>query len=147
MTPINQAVADHAGSRFAHRPPPLRHQIIHAFIFGAYSCALLGGYISDSFLGTTCFTHARPCGLPFRSVGQLGSHALLCVVCVTPGKFKTILYLSFVYVAGSIVLSVTSIPGATGDPPHWWGAAVGLTLGRCSLAASHSSERAARVEC
>lgn len=68
--------------------------IIHAFIFGAYSCALFGGYISDSFLG----------------------------------KFKTILYLSFVYVAGSIVLSVTSIPGATGDPPHWWGAAVGLTL-------------------
>jgi len=68
--------------------------IIHAFIFGAYSCSLLGGYISDSFLG----------------------------------KFKTILYISFIYVAGSIILSVTAIPGATGDPPHWWGAAVGLAV-------------------
>jgi uncharacterized membrane protein YhiD involved in acid resistance len=63
----------------------------------------------------------------------------LIVVAMT-GKFKTILYLSFVYVAGSIVLSVTSIPGATGDPPHWWGAAVGLALGTLDvLCASFAS--------
>jgi hypothetical protein len=36
--------------------------IIHIFIFGAYSSSLLGGFISDSFLGATRFavadTHA-----------------------------------------------------------------------------------------
>ena len=44
------------------------------------------------------------------------------------GKYRTILYLSMVYVLGSIVLSVTAIPGVTGDPPHWWGCLLGLTL-------------------
>jgi len=44
------------------------------------------------------------------------------------GKYKTILYLSFVYVAGQIILTVTSIPKLTGDPPHAWGAFLGLFL-------------------
>ncbi|KAL6079771.1 Peptide transporter family 1 [Balamuthia mandrillaris] len=44
------------------------------------------------------------------------------------GKFRTILYISFVYCLGSITLACTALPGATGDPPHWWGAALGLLL-------------------
>jgi dipeptide/tripeptide permease len=45
------------------------------------------------------------------------------------GKFWTIVSLSIVYSIGQIVVSLTSIPGATGTtPPHWWGAALGLIL-------------------
>lgn len=44
------------------------------------------------------------------------------------GKYKTILYLSLVYVSGSVILAVTSIHGVTGTPPHWWGSALGLLL-------------------
>lgn len=44
------------------------------------------------------------------------------------GKYKTILYMSIVYSLGNIVLSVTAIPGFTGNPPHWWGAFLGLFL-------------------
>eukprot|EP01087_Luapelamoeba_hula_P015645 TRINITY_DN4699_c0_g1_i1.p1 TRINITY_DN4699_c0_g1~~TRINITY_DN4699_c0_g1_i1.p1 ORF type:complete len:563 (-),score=65.16 TRINITY_DN4699_c0_g1_i1:195-1883(-) len=68
--------------------------IIHAWIFVAYSFTVVGGYISDTWLG----------------------------------KFKTIIYVSLVYCLGSLTLSLTALPGATGDPPHWWGAALGLGL-------------------
>lgn len=44
------------------------------------------------------------------------------------GKFKTIFYLSIVYACGSLVLALTSFPRITGNPPHWWGAMIGLTL-------------------
>ncbi len=45
------------------------------------------------------------------------------------GKFRTILYLSIVYAVGSIIMSVSAVPGVMpGDPPHWGGAAVGLLL-------------------
>ncbi len=44
------------------------------------------------------------------------------------GKFKTIFYLSIVYSLGSLVLAFTSFPKITGDPPHWWGAMIGLLL-------------------
>jgi len=44
------------------------------------------------------------------------------------GKFHTILDLSLVYVVGNLILSVTSIPGLTGDPPKLWGAIIGLAL-------------------
>eukprot|EP01113_Clastostelium_recurvatum_P023468 TRINITY_DN2801_c0_g1_i4.p1 TRINITY_DN2801_c0_g1~~TRINITY_DN2801_c0_g1_i4.p1 ORF type:complete len:543 (+),score=109.88 TRINITY_DN2801_c0_g1_i4:222-1631(+) len=47
------------------------------------------------------------------------------------GKYKTILYVSLIYVLGSTVLAVTAIPGVTtvGDQEtHWWGVAVGLGL-------------------
>jgi len=44
------------------------------------------------------------------------------------GKYRTILYISMIYCVGSIVLSLTAIPGVTGYPPHWWGMALGLTL-------------------
>lgn len=44
------------------------------------------------------------------------------------GKFKTILYLSIIYVVGIIFLSVTSVPNITGDPPNAWGAIIGLIL-------------------
>jgi dipeptide/tripeptide permease len=44
------------------------------------------------------------------------------------GKFRTILYLSLVYCIGNVVLAVTALPGVTGTPPHWWGAALGLGL-------------------
>lgn len=68
--------------------------IVHGFNFFAYLFTLVGGIISDSYLG----------------------------------KFKTILYLSIVYCFGSIVMAVTSFPGVTGDPPHWWGCILGLAL-------------------
>ncbi|KAL4217035.1 hypothetical protein ACF0H5_023491 [Mactra antiquata] len=42
------------------------------------------------------------------------------------GRYKTILYLSVVYFAGSLILSVTALP-----PPEWYGAAVGLFLIAC----------------
>eukprot|EP00053_Salpingoeca_punica_P014126 m.128236 g.128236 ORF g.128236 m.128236 type:complete len:728 (+) comp16387_c0_seq2:109-2292(+) len=44
------------------------------------------------------------------------------------GKYRTIFYLSIVYCIGNIVTSVTAIPGTTGSPPSWWGAAIGLML-------------------
>jgi dipeptide/tripeptide permease len=44
------------------------------------------------------------------------------------GKYHTILYLSIVYVIGGACLSVTAVPGVTGDPPHWWGLLVSLSL-------------------
>lgn len=44
------------------------------------------------------------------------------------GKFRVILYLSIVYCIGNGVMSVTSLPGVTGTPPHWWGMAAGLIL-------------------
>jgi dipeptide/tripeptide permease len=44
------------------------------------------------------------------------------------GKYRTILYVSLIYCSGSIVLSVTAIPKLLGDPPHWWGMALGLGL-------------------
>eukprot|EP00761_Pharyngomonas_kirbyi_P010130 gb/GECH01010148.1/.p1 GENE.gb/GECH01010148.1/~~gb/GECH01010148.1/.p1 ORF type:complete len:522 (+),score=103.64 gb/GECH01010148.1/:1-1566(+) len=68
--------------------------IVHIFIFFAYGFPLLGGWLSDSYLG----------------------------------KFWTIFSLSLVYCVGNIVISITSIPGVTGTPPHWWGAFLGLFL-------------------
>jgi hypothetical protein len=44
------------------------------------------------------------------------------------GKYRTILWLSCVYVAGSTLLAVTSIPGLTGEPPSLWGVVVSLVL-------------------
>lgn len=44
------------------------------------------------------------------------------------GKFNTILYLSMVYFVGMLLLSVTAIPGVTGDPPGAWGVALSLFL-------------------
>eukprot|EP00045_Choanoeca_perplexa_P016071 m.212310 g.212310 ORF g.212310 m.212310 type:complete len:742 (+) comp17159_c0_seq3:339-2564(+) len=44
------------------------------------------------------------------------------------GKYKTILILSLVYLAGSSVLAATSINNLTGDPPSPWGAFLGLFL-------------------
>jgi len=44
------------------------------------------------------------------------------------GKYHTILYLSIVYCIGNVIIAVTSIPGVTGEPPHWWGIALGLGL-------------------
>jgi solute carrier family 15 oligopeptide transporter 1 len=44
------------------------------------------------------------------------------------GKFWTILSLSVVYSIGQIVVSVTAIKGVTGNPPHWYGCAIGLLL-------------------
>ena len=44
------------------------------------------------------------------------------------GKFRVILYLSLVYCIGNGVMSITSLPGVTGTPPHWWGMATGLML-------------------
>lgn len=44
------------------------------------------------------------------------------------GKYRTILYLSCVYCAGSLVLASTSARGATGEPPSAWGAFLGLLL-------------------
>lgn len=68
--------------------------IVHAFTMAAYTSTLIGGYISDSFLG----------------------------------KYRTILYVSFIYCCGSATLAYTAVEGVTGDPPHWWGMALGLTL-------------------
>jgi MFS family permease len=50
------------------------------------------------------------------------------VLCLPAGKFKTILYLSLVYCLGSVILSITAIPGVTGTPPHWWGAVLALLI-------------------
>ena len=44
------------------------------------------------------------------------------------GKFKTILYLSIIYVMGNLVMAITALPGITGAPPHCWGAILGLLL-------------------
>eukprot|EP01130_Rhizamoeba_saxonica_P000764 TRINITY_DN10686_c0_g1_i2.p1 TRINITY_DN10686_c0_g1~~TRINITY_DN10686_c0_g1_i2.p1 ORF type:complete len:159 (-),score=29.82 TRINITY_DN10686_c0_g1_i2:43-519(-) len=44
------------------------------------------------------------------------------------GKFKTIVYFSIIYIFGSTALSIFSIPGITGDPPHAWGAFLALFL-------------------
>ena len=44
------------------------------------------------------------------------------------GRYRTILYISLVYVLGSAVMSVTAIPGVMGDPPAGWGAGLGLAL-------------------
>eukprot|EP00158_Paraphelidium_tribonemae_P007267 Partr_v1_DN28174_c0_g1_i2_m55502 putative solute carrier family 15 len=68
--------------------------LLHVFVMFAYFFPLVGGALSDSYLG----------------------------------KFKTIVYLSLLYSVGNIVLAVTAIPGITGNPPHWWGAALGLFL-------------------
>jgi nitrate/nitrite transporter NarK len=68
---------------------------LHSFIFFAYAMSVVGGYISDSFLG----------------------------------KYRTILYLSLLYCVGTTIVSLTAIPGVMpGDPPQWWGAAIGLLL-------------------
>eukprot|EP00007_Cunea_sp_BSH-02190019_P000625 CAMPEP_0174241798 /NCGR_PEP_ID=MMETSP0417-20130205/24875_1 /TAXON_ID=242541 /ORGANISM="Mayorella sp, Strain BSH-02190019" /LENGTH=619 /DNA_ID=CAMNT_0015321095 /DNA_START=24 /DNA_END=1883 /DNA_ORIENTATION=+ len=68
---------------------------LHSFIFFAYAMSVVGGYISDSFLG----------------------------------KYRTILYLSLVYCVGTATVSLTAVPGVMpGDPPQWWGAAIGLFL-------------------
>ena len=42
------------------------------------------------------------------------------------GKFRTIFYFSIIYCAGNIIMSSTSVPGATGRPPEAWGAILGL---------------------
>jgi dipeptide/tripeptide permease len=45
------------------------------------------------------------------------------------GKFRTIWRFSSVYVVGCITLSLTAIPGFTGDSgPTWWGCFLGLLL-------------------
>eukprot|EP00051_Salpingoeca_urceolata_P016079 m.212030 g.212030 ORF g.212030 m.212030 type:complete len:755 (+) comp18583_c0_seq4:2147-4411(+) len=45
------------------------------------------------------------------------------------GKYRTIFWLSVVYVLGNVTLAVTAIPTLTGgDHPQWWGAALGLLL-------------------
>eukprot|EP00026_Physarum_polycephalum_P005140 Phypoly_transcript_05169.p1 GENE.Phypoly_transcript_05169~~Phypoly_transcript_05169.p1 ORF type:complete len:553 (+),score=98.88 Phypoly_transcript_05169:272-1930(+) len=68
--------------------------ILHAFTMAAYATCVLGGYVSDAWLG----------------------------------KYRTIFYVSFIYCAGSCVLSLTAIPGVTGTPPKPWGMAIGLAL-------------------
>eukprot|EP00055_Hartaetosiga_balthica_P013406 m.68744 g.68744 ORF g.68744 m.68744 type:complete len:809 (+) comp8256_c1_seq1:40-2466(+) len=44
------------------------------------------------------------------------------------GKYRTILYLSIVYLVGITVVSVTAIPSISGDPPSWAGVFSGLLL-------------------
>jgi len=44
------------------------------------------------------------------------------------GKYNTVLYVSLIYCAGGIFLSVTAIPGLLGTPPNPWGMSVGLAL-------------------
>lgn len=44
------------------------------------------------------------------------------------GKYRTILYLSLIYVTGSSLMAITSIPGVTGEPPSSWGAILSLLL-------------------
>eukprot|EP01112_Ceratiomyxa_fruticulosa_P009862 TRINITY_DN2590_c0_g1_i1.p1 TRINITY_DN2590_c0_g1~~TRINITY_DN2590_c0_g1_i1.p1 ORF type:complete len:543 (-),score=67.07 TRINITY_DN2590_c0_g1_i1:51-1679(-) len=72
--------------------------VVHAFTMAAYATPLLGGWISDTYLG----------------------------------KYRTILYVSFIYCLGSIALATTAIPGVTGydsaGNPHWWGILIGLSL-------------------
>eukprot|EP00039_Didymoeca_costata_P012965 m.190013 g.190013 ORF g.190013 m.190013 type:complete len:726 (+) comp15635_c0_seq3:18-2195(+) len=66
-------------------------------------------------------------------------HAFIMLCYLTPvlgatlgdskfGKFKTILILSSVYCAGTMVVAGTAIPGVTGDPPQAWGVIIGLLL-------------------
>ena len=44
------------------------------------------------------------------------------------GRYRTILYLSLVYVLGSSLMAITAIPGVTGTPPEAWGVTVSLLL-------------------
>jgi dipeptide/tripeptide permease len=67
-----------------------------------------------------CLVHNAH-GLRIYIVGGILSDSWL-------GKFWTILFLSIVYCIGSIILAVTSLPGATGDPPKPWGCFLGLAL-------------------
>lgn len=47
------------------------------------------------------------------------------------GRFYTIFIFTAIYVVGMGSFALTSIPGVTGIPPHWWGMAVGLILMAC----------------
>lgn len=44
------------------------------------------------------------------------------------GKFITIFLFSIIYCIGQTTVSLTSIPGVTGDPPRSWGIFIGLAL-------------------
>lgn len=44
------------------------------------------------------------------------------------GRYRTILYLSIIYVLGSSLMAFAAIPGVMGDPPSPWGAIVALVL-------------------
>ncbi|KAL9649732.1 hypothetical protein ABK040_009547 [Willaertia magna] len=44
------------------------------------------------------------------------------------GKYWTIVGLGSIYCVGQIIVSITAIDKLTGDPPHWWGAIIGLIL-------------------
>eukprot|EP01114_Cavostelium_apophysatum_P016447 TRINITY_DN4682_c0_g1_i1.p1 TRINITY_DN4682_c0_g1~~TRINITY_DN4682_c0_g1_i1.p1 ORF type:complete len:512 (+),score=76.92 TRINITY_DN4682_c0_g1_i1:149-1684(+) len=81
-------------NEYLHFSKENSYSIYHAFILIAYLFPILGGVLSDAYLG----------------------------------KYRTILYLSIVYALGSIAMSVTAIPGITGNPPHWWGITIGLPL-------------------
>jgi len=88
--------------------------------------AILALYISKQ-LGfgddtATVVVHAFTMGA--YAITVLGGYVSDAVL----GKYKTILYVSLIYVTGSFTLSITAIPGLLGDPPHPWGVAVGLTL-------------------
>lgn len=61
--------------------------IYHAFVSGAYFVPIIGGILSDAYLGKTILTFPNS---------------------LYKGKFKTILYLSLVYCLGNIVMSVTA---------------------------------------
>lgn len=81
---------------------------MHLFVSITYACAVLGGFLSDSYLG----------------------------------KFKTILYLSIVYILGSILLSIGSIKSLMGDPPlpyATYGALILIALGTGGIKSSVSA--------
>lgn len=44
------------------------------------------------------------------------------------GKYHTIFYVSFFYIAGACVLALSAVDDITGTPPHWWLAVSGLVL-------------------
>lgn len=82
--------------------------IMHLFVSVTYACAVLGGFLSDSYLG----------------------------------KFKTISYLSVVYILGSVLLSLGSVKSIMGDPPlpyATYGALILIALGTGGIKSSVSA--------
>lgn len=98
--------------------------ILHVFIMFAYFFPLLGR--RQAMRAAWCAICLRSRNTVVSRSADVHSGGVLSDSYL--GKFWTIFYLSLVYCVGNIVLAVTAIPGVTGTPPHWWGAALGLGL-------------------
>lgn len=44
------------------------------------------------------------------------------------GRYRTILYISLVYLLGSVLMSITAVEGLMGNPPSVWGSVLALSL-------------------